>query len=54
MRTNFTVQESKNIRSATNRITKILDAKYETSNLKEITTKLKCLNSNLKDLTTKL
>ena len=41
MRTNFTIQESKNIKSATNRIKKISDAKYEKVNLKEIITKLK-------------
>ena len=29
MKTNFTIQERKYIRSATNRITKILDAKNE-------------------------
>ena len=45
MRTNFTIQESKNIKSTTNRIKKILDAKYEKANLKEITNKLKYLNS---------
>ena len=37
MRNNFTIQDSKNIKSATNRIEKILDAKYEKAN--EITTK---------------
>ena len=45
MRTNFAIQENKNIKSATNRIQKILDAKYEKTNLKEKTTKLKHLNS---------
>ena len=45
MRTNFAIQESKNIKSAINRIKKILDAKYEKENLKEIITKLKYLNS---------
>ena len=34
MRTNYAIQESKNIKSATNRITNILDAKYEKVNLK--------------------
>ena len=43
MRTNFAIQESKNIKSATNRVNKILDAKYEMVNLKEITTKFKRL-----------
>ena len=37
MRTNFATQESKNIKIATNQIKNILDAKYEKSNLKEIT-----------------
>ena len=32
MKTNFAIQESKNIKSATNRIKKILDAKYENVN----------------------
>ena len=41
MRTNFAIQESKNIKSATNRINNILDAKYEKANLKKITTKSK-------------
>ena len=39
MRTNFTIQESKNIKSATNRIKEILDAKYEKANLKDIITR---------------
>ena len=46
MRTNFAIQESKNIKSATNRIKKILDTKYDKANLKEIITKLKYLNSD--------
>ena len=37
MRTNFAIQESKNIKSTTNRIKKTLDVKYEKANLKEIT-----------------
>ena len=44
MRTNFVIQDSKNIKSATNRIKKILDANYEKANLKDITNKLKYLN----------
>ena len=39
MGTNFAIQENKNTRSAMNRIKKILDAKYEKENLKQITTK---------------
>ena len=46
MKTNFAIQESKNNKSATNRIKKILDAKYEMAILKEITNKLKYLNSD--------
>ena len=46
MRTNFTIQESKNMKSPTNRIKNILDANYEMENLKDITTKLKSLNSD--------
>ena len=46
MKTNFAIQESKNIKSATNRIKKILDANYEKANLKHMTTKLKYLNSD--------
>ena len=46
MRTNFTIQESKNIKSVTKRINKILDAKYEKVNLKDITTKSKYLNAD--------
>ena len=46
MKNNFTIQESKNIKSATNWIKKILDAKYKRANLKEIGTKLKYLNAD--------
>ena len=48
MRTNCAIQESKNIRSETNGIKKILDTKYENANYKKITTKLKYLNSDEK------
>ena len=41
-----TNQERKNIKSASNRIKKILDPKYEQANLKEIATKLKYLNTD--------
>ena len=44
MRTNFAIQYSKNIKSATNIIEKILDDKYKKINLKLITTKFKFLN----------
>ena len=43
MMTNCAIQESFNIKSATNRFKKILDAKYKKANLKEITTKIKML-----------
>ena len=46
MRTKFTIQESKNIKSATNRAKPIFDSKNKKANLKEIATKLKYLNSN--------
>ena len=46
MRINFAIQKSKVIKSATNRIKKILDAKYEKANLTSITTKLKYLTSD--------
>ena len=45
-RTYFAMQESKNVKSVTNKIKKFLDAKYEKVNLKEITTKLKYSNSD--------
>ena len=41
MKTNFTFQQSQIIKSATNRVNQILDAKYVKGNLKQITTKLK-------------
>ena len=46
MRTNFAIQESKNIKSATHRIKKMLDTNYEKANLKDITTKVKYLSSD--------
>ena len=54
MRTKFAIQESKYIKSATNRTKKILDAKNEKPNLKEITTKLKYFNSDKQLLTYRL
>ena len=41
MKNNFAIQDGKNINSATTRIKKIRDAKYEKAGLKNITTKLK-------------
>ena len=46
MRTNFAILQSKNIRSSTKRIKKILDTKYEKINLKEIINELKQFNSD--------
>ena len=46
MRTNFAIQGSKNIKSAANKIKKILDAKYEKANSKDVTTKLTYFNSD--------
>ena len=40
MRTHFTIQDSKNVRNATNRIKKILDANYKIANLKKIANKI--------------
>ena len=40
MRSNFAIQESQNIKSATNRIKKVSDAKYEKAYLKYITNKI--------------
>ena len=46
MRTNFTIQESKNIKCAPSRIKKMSDTKYEKANLNETSTKIKYLNSD--------
>ena len=46
MRSNFEIQQSKYIKSATNKIKKFLVAYYEKANLKEITAKLKYLNTD--------
>ena len=54
MRTNFAIQDSKNVKIATNRIKKNLDAKYEKANFKEITNKFKYLNLNEQFLTYRL
>ena len=50
MRTNFVIQDGRNIKSATNWMQKILDAKYKKVNSKEIITKLKYLNLDEQDL----
>ena len=47
MRTNSAIQERKNIKCATIRMTKTLDAKYKKANLKEITNKLKYSHEQL-------
>ena len=54
MRTNLTIQGRKNIKSTTNRIKKILDAKYEKANLKDRTNKLKYFNSDEQFLISRL
>ena len=41
LKKHFTIQDSKNVRNSTNRIKKILDARYEKAYLKKITNKLK-------------
>ena len=46
MRTHFTIQDSKNVRNATKRIKKILDANYEKANLKKLVNNLKYLNND--------
>ena len=46
MRTNFIIKESKNIKSATNGIKKILEVKYKQADSKEITTEFKYLSSD--------
>ena len=47
MTANFVIQESKNMESAINRITRITDANYEKANLKDITHLLKHLYSGI-------
>ena len=44
MRTHFTIQDSENVRNATKRREKSLDANHEKANLKQIVTNLKYLN----------
>ena len=46
MKANFVIQESRNIKSSTNRIRQILDAKYEKANLQQITNKSKYSNKD--------
>ena len=50
MRTHFTIQDNKNVRNATNRIKKFLDANYKKANLKKIVTNLKYLNNDKQSL----
>ena len=54
MRTHFTIKDSKNVRDATKRIKKILDANYKKANLKEIVNNLKYLNNDKQSLIQKL
>ena len=50
IRTQFTIQNSKNVRNVNKRIKKILDAKYKKANLKKIVNKLKCPNNDKQSL----
>ena len=43
LKNNFTIQDSKNVKNATNRIQKILHANYDKANLKKTNNKLKYL-----------
>ena len=54
MRTHFTIQDSKNIRNATNRIKKILDANCKKADFKKTANKLQYLNNNKHSLILKL
>ena len=54
MRTHFTIQDSKNVRNATKRIKKILDANYKKAYLKKTVYNLKYLNNDKQSLVLKL
>ena len=47
MRFHFVIQDSRNIKIATNRVKKTLDAKYDKASLNKKTMKFKYLNSNI-------
>ena len=46
----FTIQDSKNVRNATKRITKILNANYKNADFKKIVNILKHLNNDKQSL----
>ena len=46
VRTYFTIQDGKNIRNATKRIKKLLEANYKKANLKKIVNNFKYLNND--------
>ena len=46
MRNSFTIQDSKNVRHASKRIKKILDASYKKANLKKIVNNSKYLRND--------
>ena len=46
MKTDFTLQDSKNVSNATKRIKKILDANYEKADLNKVVHNLKYLNND--------
>ena len=54
MRTHFTIEDSKNVRNATKRIKKILDANYKKANLKKEVYNLKNLNNDKQSFILKL
>ena len=54
MRTHFTIKDSKNVRNATKRMKKMLDANYEIANLKKIMNNLKYLNNDKQSLILKI
>ena len=54
MRTHFTIQDSKNVRSATKTVKKILDANYKKVNLKKIVNNLRYLINDKQSLILKL
>ena len=54
MRTHFTIQNGKNVRNASKKIKKILDANYKKANLKNIFNDLKYLSNGKQSLILKL
>ena len=54
MRIYFTIQDSKNVKNATKRMKKILDANYEKANLKKIVSNVKYPSNDKQSLILKL